>query len=246
MNKVVLITGSSRGIGASSIKTFARNGYDVVINYYKNEEEGLKLKDYVEKKYKVKALIIKCDVSIEEEVKKMVEITIEKFGKIDVLVNNASISNDTLYEDKTVFNFKRILDVNLIGTFLVTKYVGEYMLRQGYGVITNISSTNAIDTNYPMSIDYDASKAGVISLTHNQAIQYAPNIRVNAIAPGWTDTDMNKDMDLSYKEKEVNKIMLKRFAKPEEIANVIYFLATDDASYINNTVIKVDGGNINV
>lgn len=246
MNKVVLITGSSRGIGASSIKTFARNGYDVVINYYKNEEEGLKLKDYVEKKYKVKALIIKCDVSIEEEVKKMVEITIEKFGKIDVLVNNASISNDTLYEDKTVFNFKRILDVNLIGTFLVTKYVGEYMLRQGYGVITNISSTNAIDTNYPMSIDYDASKAGVISLTHNQAIQYAPNIRVNAIAPGWTDTDMNKDMDLSYKEKEVNKIMLKRFAKSEEIANVIYFLATDDASYINNTVIKVDGGNINV
>ncbi|MDD2391470.1 MAG: SDR family oxidoreductase [Bacilli bacterium] len=246
MNKVVLITGSSRGIGASSIKKFARNGYNVVINYYKNEEEGLKLKDYVEKEYKVKALIIKCDVSIEEEVKKMVEIIIENFGKIDVLVNNASISNDTLYEDKTVSSFKRILDVNLIGTFLVTKYVGEYMLRQGYGVITNVSSTNAIDTNYPMSIDYDASKAGVISLTHNQAIQYAPNIRVNAIAPGWTDTDMNKDMDLSYKEKEVNKIMLKRFAKPEEIANVIYFLATDDASYINNTVIKVDGGNINV
>lgn len=246
MNKVVLITGSSRGIGASSIKLFARNGYDVVINYYKNEEEGLKLKDYVEKECKVKVLIIKCDVSIEEEVKKMVEITIENFGKIDVLVNNASISNDTLYEDKKVSNFKRILDVNLIGTFLVTKYVGEYMLKQGYGVITNISSTNGIDTNYPMSIDYDASKAGVISLTRNQAIQYAPNIRVNAIAPGWTDTDMNKDMDLSYKEKEVNKIMLKRFAKPEEIANVIYFLATDDASYINNTVIKVDGGNINV
>ncbi len=246
MNKVVLITGSSRGIGECSIKKFASNGYDVVINYNNSKDSALSLKEYVEKEYNVKAIMIKCDVSNEEEVKIMVERIIKEFGKIDVLVNNASISIDTLYEDKTVNNFKKILDVNLIGTFLVTKYVGEYMLKQGNGVITNIASTNGIDTNYPMGLDYDASKAAVISLTHNQAIQYAPYIRVNSLAPGWTETDMNKDMDISFKENECKKIMLNRFAKPEEIANVVYFLATDEASYINNTVIRVDGGIINV
>lgn len=241
MRKVVLVTGSSRGIGAAIIKEFALSNYDVVINYNHSEKEAILLQEEI-KKYNVGSLVIKADISNEEEVKNMVEKVIDKFGHIDVLVNNASIAIDTIFEDKTVSNFKRILDVNLIGTFLVSKYVSKYMLENKCGNIINISSTNGIDTYYPESLDYDASKAGVISITHNLAKQFAPYIRVNAVAPGWVNTDMNKDMDLSYKKNEESKILLNRFAETKEIAKVVKFLASDDASYINNSIIRVDGG----
>ena len=242
MNKTVLITGSSRGIGAETARIYASNGYNVVINYLNSKNEAEKLRDEIQEKYNVEVLIIKCDVSNETEVKLMVDDAISKFKTIDVLVNNAGIAIDTLYEDKTVENFRKTLDVNLIGTFLVSKYVGEYMLKQGYGSIINVSSTNGIDTYYPMSVDYDASKAGVISLTHNMAVYYAPNIRVNAVAPGWVNTDMNKELDEDFINEESKKILLNRFAGPKEIASVIYFLGSDKASYVNNTVVRVDGG----
>ena len=116
------------------------------------------------------------------------------------------------------------------------------MMKQKKGSIINISSTNGMNTFFPSSIDYDASKAGVISLTHNLALAYAPYIRVNSVAPGWVDTDMNKDLPETIIAYESEKIYLKRFAQPEEIAHVIFFLASDDASYINGEVIKVDGG----
>ena len=236
--KIALVTGSSRGIGRETIKKFAQEGYNVVINYNNSYEDAISLKDEVEKEYNVKALVIKCDVSNEEEVKDMIDYIIKEFNRIDVVVNNASISIDTVFEDKTVDNFKRILDVNLIGTFLVSKYASNYMNN---GSIINVSSTNAIDTYYPEGLDYDASKAGVISLTHNLAKQFSPNIRVNAVAPGWTRTDMNKNIDENeYKDD----ILLKRFADPKEIASVIVFLASNEASYINNSVIRVDGGSL--
>lgn len=241
-NKVVLITGASRGIGAETAREFAKNNYNVVINYNNSEESAKKLKQELENEYNIRVITIKCDVSNEEEVKSMVEKTIEEFGTIDVLVNNAGIAIDTLFEDKTVENFRRILDVNLIGTFLVSKYVGKIMLEQKSGSIVNVSSNNAIDSYYPMSLDYDASKAGVVSLTHNLALQYSPFIRVNAIAPGWVNTDMNKELDQEFIYAENKKIMLNRFGKPEEIAKVIYFLGSENASYINNEVIRVDGG----
>lgn len=241
-NKVVLITGASRGIGAEAAKVFASNNYNVVINYNNSPDVALKLKEEIENKYHVTALCIKCDVSNELEVKSMVEKTIDTFGHIDVLVNNAGIAIDTTFEDKTVEDFRKILDTNLIGTFIVSKYVGKYMLENKSGTIINVASTNGIDTIYPESLDYDASKAGVISLTKNLALQYAPYIRVNAVAPGWVNTDMNKELDQAFIEKENEKILLNRFAQPEEIAKVIYFLATPDASYINSEVIRIDGG----
>ena len=170
---------------------------------------------------------------------------IEEFGRIDILVNNASIAIDTTFEDKNIDNFKRILDVNLLGTFLVSKHIGELMIENKNGTIINIASTNAIDTYYPESLDYDASKAGVISLTNNFAKQFAPFVRVNCVAPGWVNTEMNMNMDKELICKEEGKILLERFAEPSEISNVIAFLSSDEASYINGSVIRVDGGKDN-
>ena len=167
--------------GFSRILSSPRTLYRV---YLKGESLGLikskkELEKYIKENYDVEVLTIKCDISKEEEVEQMVDEIIEVFGGIDILVNNASVARDSLLMDKNIKEFKRVLDVNLIGTYLVSKYVGKVMLDQKYGKIINVSSTNAIDTYYPESCDYDASKAGVISLTHNFARELAPNITVN-------------------------------------------------------------------
>ena len=242
---VVLVTGSNRGIGASCIEEFAKNGINVVINYCHHEEEAKELEKYIKENYNVDTLCIKCDISKEEEVEEMMNTVVDTFGTIDILVNNAGISRDSLILDKNIKEFKRILDVNLIGTYLCSKYAGKIMLENKKGKIINISSTNAIDTYYPESCDYDASKAGVISLTHNFARSFAPFINVNCICPGWTKTGMNKDLSIDQIEKERKKILLGRFATPEEIAKVVLFLASNKASYINDTIIRVDGGKYN-
>ena len=238
-NIVALVTGSNRGIGLACVEEFAKAGINVVINYCHHESEARELEKHIRDTYNVKVLTIKCDVSKEEEVKNMVSDIINKFGSIDVLVNNAGIANDTLPFEKNIDDFRRVLDVNLIGTYLVTKYVVKYMKK---GSIINIASTNALNQYYPYSLDYDASKAGVISLTHNLATTLSPNIRVNAVCPGWVNTDMNKELDDDYIKEECKNIMLGRFASVREVANVIYFLSSDDASYINNSIIRVDGG----
>ena len=244
MNKTVLITGASKGIGKETAIYFAKHNYNVVINYLTNEKEALKLKAIIEKNYNVSSMIIKADVSNEIEVKNMLDKVIEKFKTIDVLVNNAGIAIDTTFEDKTVDNFNKTLNINLIGTFLVSKYASYYMKKQEKAAIVNVSSTNSIDSYYPYSMDYDASKAGVNLLTKNLAVELAPSIRVNAVAPGWVNTDMNKSLDKNYIKEEEEKIALGRFAEPSEIAKVIYFLASDDASYINGSIIVVDGGRV--
>jgi 3-oxoacyl-[acyl-carrier protein] reductase len=240
--KVALVTGSSRGIGKATVIELARIGCNVMINYVNDAGAANELKNFIIKNYNVKVLTIKADVSKENEVKKMVEKVISEFGKIDILVNNAGIAIDNGFYEKSVEEFKRVLDVNLIGTYLVSKYVGKHMLEHEYGKIINVSSTNGIDTNYPYSIDYDASKAGIISLTHNLAMEFAPYINVNAVAPGWVNTEMNRELDKEYIKEEEFKIYLKRFAEPKEIAKAIVFLASDDASYVNNAIIRVDGG----
>ena len=244
MNKTVLITGASKGIGRETAIYFAKHNYNVVINYLTNEKEALKLKAIIEKNYNISSMIIRADVSNEIEVKNMLDKVIEKFKTIDVLVNNAGIAIDTTFEDKTVDNFNKTLNINLIGTFLVSKYASYYMKKQEKAAIVNVSSTNSIDSYYPYSMDYDASKAGVNLLTKNLAVELAPSIRVNAVAPGWVNTDMNKSLDKNYIKEEEEKIALGRFAEPSEIAKVIYFLASDDASYINGSIIVVDGGRV--
>ena len=193
MRKTVLVTGSSRGIGASIVKKFAMNNFDVIINYLNSENEALSLQNEIITKYNVICETIKCDVSKEEDVINMAGFIKDKFGKIDVLVNNAGICNDMILDLKTYDDFKKVIDVNLNGTFLVTKYISKLMRK---GSIVNISSTNGIDTYYPESIDYDASKAGVISLTHNFAKTFAPKIKVNAVCPGWVETDQNEELSI--------------------------------------------------
>ena len=242
MRKVVLVTGSSKGIGKSTIEEFAHHNYDVIINYNSNEQLALELEHEVKEKYKVNVIISKCDVSNEKEVNNMIEEIINHFGRLDVVVNNAGIAIDTTFEDKTIENFKKIIDINLIGTFLVSKYASKYMLQNKSGCIINVSSTNSINSYYPFSMDYDASKAGVNLLTKNLAVELAPYIRVNAVAPGWVNTPMNKELDEDFINQEKQKIALERFAEPTEIAKIIYFLSTEDASYINGSIIIADGG----
>ena len=236
MNKVVLVTGSSKGIGKATILKYAKEGYDVIINYNSDLDGALET-EKLAKELGVNTLVVKCDISKEDEVKEMINKIKETFEKIDVLVNNAGIAIDTTFDDKTVENFRKTLDTNLIGTFLVSKYASKIMDN---GAIINISSTNGIDTTYPESLDYDASKAGVISLTHNLATEFAPNIRVNAICPGWVNTEMNKELDTTFVKEETSKIKLGRFADPEEIAEAIYNISI--CSYINDAIIRVDGG----
>ena len=242
MNKVAIVTGSSRGLGRACLLELAKNNYDVVINYNNSEERAKLVKEEVEQ-LGVKALLVKCDISNEEDVEVMVSKVIKEFGRIDVLVNNAAVCYDSLYDDKTAENFKKTLDVNVVGTFLVSKYVGDIMYQNKYGKIVNISSTNGINTYFPMCLDYDASKAGIISLTHNLAMQYGPYVNVNAVAPGFiaTETEVN-NMDEDFIKSEEEKIFLRRIGQEEEVAKVIRFLVSDDASYINNEVIRVDGG----
>lgn len=243
MEKVVLITGSSKGIGKATAIEFAKQGQvKVVINYLKDKEKAEELSNYLKQEYKIETLVIKADVSNEEQVKNMIQEVIKTFGRIDILVNNAGMVIDKEFEDRTVEDWKRTLEVNTIGTFLVSKYVGESMMKNKSGKIINVSSTNGINTFFPSSIDYDASKAAVNNLTYNLAIQFAPYINVNAVAPGWVNTEMNTDLPKDLIEEETEKIYIKRFAEPEEIAKVICFLASEDAAYINSTVIKVDGG----
>lgn len=239
-NKVVLVTGSSRGIGKATIIKFASEGYNVVINYIESDKEAQEVKEFVEKEYNIKALTIKTDVSDEADVKSMVDTIIKEFGKIDVLVNNAGIVFDRNFEDITIEEFKRTLEVNVIGAFIVSREVSKHM-KSG-STIVNVSSTNGTKTISPECLDYNVSKVGLQSLTRDLAFQLKPNIRVNAIAIGWADTDMNKDLPKEYIEDEKAKIYLERFAQPEEIAKTIYFLASEESSYINSEILVIDGG----
>lgn len=240
-NKVVLVTGSSRGIGRSIAVKFAKEGANVIINYRSNENEAKAITEIISS-YNNNCMCIKADVSKEQDVKKMIDTIIEKYGHIDILVNNAGIAVDTDFQDRHVKDWQETLNTNLIGVFLTSKYAGKYMLENKYGKIINISSTNGIDTLYPYSIDYDASKAGIINLTKNLAIQFAPYVNVNAVAPSWVNTEMNDELSKSYLKAEMEKILLKRLAEPEEIADVILFLASDKARYIDGEIIRVDGG----
>lgn len=239
-NKVALITGSSRGIGKAIALYFAKEGAKIIVNYSHAKEEAEKVVDEI-KKMGTEVIAIKCDVSDEKQIKEMIENIVKRFGVLDILVNNAGVVFDTHYLDRTIEQWNQTLATNLTGNFLCTKHCAPIMLKKG-GVIINISSTNAINAFSPYAMDYDASKAGILILTKDFAKELAPKIRVNAIAPGWVNTEMNKNLPQEFIKKEIEKIYLKRFAQPEEIAKTALFLASDDSNYITGATIIIDGG----
>lgn len=243
MNKVVLVTGGAQGIGKAIVLELAKNHYDVVINYLTSNKAAALLEEEIKKNYDVRVMTVQADVSKEEEVDAMISLIEKKWGGVDILINNAAVDLSNLFHLKTADEFRKTLDVNVVGAFNCSKRVYRHMLDQEYGRIINISSTNGINTYYPMCIDYDASKAALISLTHNLAFEYGPYINVNAIAPGFIGTDNELDgYDEEFLKEEEKKIMVNRYGKPEEVAYLVKFLISDEANFINNTIIRIDGG----
>ena len=239
--KVVLVTGGSRGIGKEVAMKFAKEGYNVVTNYVsdKTDKEGLK-KEF--ENNNVKALVLKVDVSKTEDVENLVKQAIDTFGKIDVLVNNAGITRDNLLMRMPEEDFDKVIETNLKGTFLVTKAVTKYMMKKRQGSIINLSSVVGVAGNAGQS-NYSASKAGIIGFTKSIAKELASrNIRANAVAPGFIETDMTDVLKEDVKEHIYNQIPLKRMGTAKEVAELIYFLGSDNSSYITGQVINIDGG----
>ena len=243
MDKVAIITGATRGIGKQIALTLANEGYNIVLNYRTENDELKQLKNEIESK-KVKCLTVQGDVTNFEDCKQMIESAIEKFGKVDVLVNNAGITKDMLLARMKEEDFKQVIDVNLVGTFNMTKNVISYMMKAKNGRIINISSVVGIAGNAGQT-NYSASKAGIIGFTKSLAKEVASrNILVNAVAPGFIETNMTDVLKQEVKDEIAKNIPLKRMGTPQDVANVVKFLASEDSSYITGQVISVDGGMI--
>lgn len=241
MNKVAFITGATRGIGKQIAIELAKEGYDIAINYRSENEELMQTKKEIEEQ-KVKCLAVKGDVSNFEDTKRLVEEVIKEFDTIDVLVNNAGITKDMLLLRMEKEDFESVIQVNLVGTFNVTKNVVPYMMKKRKGRIINISSVVGISGNAGQT-NYAASKAGIIGFTKSLAKEVASrNILVNSIAPGFIQTDMTAVLKEEVKEEISKNIPLKRMGTSEDVAKVVKFLASEDSSYITGQVLHVDGG----
>lgn len=241
MSKVALITGATRGIGKQIAITLAKEGYDIAINYRTENDDLKSTKEEVEKN-NVKCLAVKGDVAVFEDCEKFVEDVIKEFGSIDVLVNNAGITRDTLLMRMKKEDFESVIDTNLVGTFNVTKNVISHMLKARSGRIINISSVVGVSGNAGQT-NYAASKAGIIGFTKSLAKEVASrNILVNAVAPGFIETGMTDVLKNEIKQDIEKNIPLKRIGTPQDVANVVKFLASEDSSYITGQVIHVDGG----
>ena len=236
MNKRVLITGGARGLGASIAEVFAKNSYDVVITYLNSSDEAQELCSLLKNKYGVNAECYRMDITNESDIKDV----LLRITNLDCLINNAAYNNDCDIFEHTKSEFIRVLETNLVGPFMMSQIFFN-KLSESNGSIVNISSKNGVDTYYPESVDYDASKAGLINLTKNMAAAFAPTVRVNAVAPGWINTDSIKDMDDKFREKEMSKVLLNRFANPSEIAELVYFIG-DKATYMTGSIVECDGG----
>lgn len=240
-NKVALITGGSRGIGKEIALELSKNGVNIAISYINNEEMARTVIEQV-RKNGVKGIMVKANVSKEEEVLYMIKTIEEELGSIDILVNNAGVTKDNLLIRMKTEEWDEVIDVNLKGTYLCTKAVTRSMMKKRYGKIINITSIVGITGN-PGQGNYSASKAGVIGFTKSMAKELASRgIRVNAIAPGFVETDMTEVLKEDIKEEMLKTIPLKRFGNPKDIANLAVFLSSCNSDYITGQIISVDGG----
>lgn len=238
----ILITGATSKIGEEIALKFASNNR-LILTYNKNTYKKDKLKEKLDK-IDADYVFIKCDLTEEEDINNLYEVIKEKYKKIDVLVNNAALEYTTDFNLKTKKDFLDVLNVNLIGPFLLSRLIGNLMYEQKSGKIINITSNNAIDQYDSSTLEYDTSKSGLITLTHILANHYAPYVNVNAIAPGWIKTDkvneLNDSLNGMLVKEESKKIFKNRFGEPKEVAELVYFLVSAD--YINDEVIRIDGG----
>lgn len=241
MSKVAFITGATRGIGRAIALELANEGYNIALNY-RTENEALETLKKEISELSVECYPVQGDVSKAEDSERMTKEIIEHFEQIDVLVNNAGITKDKLIQRMKEEEFTDVINVNLVGTFNITKNVIKYMTKKRYGKIINISSVVGISGNAGQS-NYAASKAGIIGFTKSIAKELASrNITANAVAPGFIQTDMTNVLKDEVKEAIEGTIPLKRLGTAEDVAKVVKFLASDDSNYITGQVINVDGG----
>ena len=241
MSKVAFVTGAPRGIGKSIALKLASCGYDIAINYRTENNDLTELLNEI-KGFNVRCIAVCGDVSDFEACTNMIKQIISEFEKIDVLVNNAGITRDMLLMRMKESDFTDVIDVNLVGTFNITKNVIPYMMKQKNGRIINISSVVGITGNAGQT-NYSASKAGIIGFTKSLAKEVGSrNILVNAVAPGFIQTDMTDILKDEIKQELIKNIPLKRFGNATDVANVVKFLASEESSYITGQVINIDGG----
>lgn len=239
-NKIAIVTGASRGIGKCIAEKLSEEGANVVINFLHSEKDAELLYKKISKTGQ-KHLLIRSDVSKYDDVANMVDLTIKEFGRIDLLVNNAGITEDALILRMKEDTWDKVININLKGTFNCCKATLKYMIKQREGKIINITSIAGITGNQGQ-VNYASAKAGIIGLTKTLAKEYAErNILINAIAPGFIETEMTDKLSDKVKEEILKKIPLKRFGKLEDVAEVVLFLASD-ANYITGQVIIIDGG----
>lgn len=242
-NKVAVITGSSRGIGAAIALKMARDGADIVLNYHSDSSKKY-IDDLIEKikGFDREVIAVQADISKMDEAKKLINKAVDKFSQIDILVNNAGINSDNLLLRMSEDDWDKVMDVNLKGVFNCTKAVIRTMMKKRQGKIINLTSVVGIKGNAGQA-NYSASKAGVIGFTKSIARELAGrNITANAVAPGFITTDMTDDIPEDAKEELMDEIPLSRLGKGEDVAELVSFLASDRADYITGQVINVDGG----
>lgn len=239
--KVALVTGAGRGIGRQIALTLAECGADIILNYRGSKEAAEKTAEGITVLGR-EVLVYPCDVADSEAVKQMIENGTQKFGKIDILVNNAGITRDNLLMRMSEEEFDAVMDINLKGTFHCIRHIARQMIRQKSGRIISISSVSGVLGNAGQA-NYCASKAGIIGLTKSAAREFASRgITVNAVAPGFIDTEMTAVLSKGIQEDILSRIPMKQFGKVEDIAQTVAFLASDAARYITGQVISVDGG----
>ena len=241
MKQTAIVTGGSRGIGGAGAMRLAKDGMNLVINYRGNSAAAEETERLC-RELGAEVLLVQGDVSCAEDCEKLAAQVKEAFGRVDVLVNNAGITRDGLLARMTEEDFRAVLDVNLVGPWNMMKAVNRIMMKQRYGRIVNLSSVTGLMGNMGQT-NYAAAKAGIVGMTKSYAREVAGRgITVNAVAPGFIDTDMTEAMPEGAKDKIITGIPMRRTGKPEDVAEAVAFLASEQAGYITGEVLRVDGG----
>ena len=233
--KTILVTGSAQGLGANIIEKFAKNGYNVIITYKSSKNKAIILEDKI-KKYNLNLISVKCDITKISDIRNLIKVVKSRFNNIEVLVNNASLSLDSSFENKSKEEFMKVLETNIYGTFLITR---ELIKKYKVEKVINISSTDSIDTYSDLNIDYSLSKCGINFMTKFFSKKYK-DVKFYNILPNWINTETIQNMNSEYLESELRRVNQNKLIEPEYISNIIYEMATT-CKYDDNNEIRIDG-----